>query len=83
MMWVLLFLLTALCDVAWTKYFIETENRAPVKAAAWSALIAGLGCFTVTQYMDDRSLISAVVTGAFAGTWVTIIWENRKHGPQR
>ena len=72
MMWLLLFVLTAVCDVAWTKYFIETERRAPVKAGLWSALIAGLGRFTVTQYMSDRSLISAVVLGAFAGTWATI-----------
>lgn len=77
MMWLILFIGTMVADVAWTRYFIETERRAPVKAGLWSALIAGLGCFTTTQYMDDRTLISAVVAGAFAGTWLTI-WHARR-----
>lgn len=73
LVWILAFLLTAAADVAWTRYFIETEDRRAIVAGAWSALIVALGLFNVSLFLGHRWLAgSACVAGGFVGTWVTI-----------
>lgn len=74
--YLLVFLATALADVAWTMYFIEVERRRKVLAATWSASIVALGTFTVTEYVHNPRLAVAAVAGAFVGTWATLAWKD-------
>ena len=67
-----------LADICWTFYFIETENRASVKAAFWSALIMFASAFTTTTYVEDRKYVWAAALGAFIGTWGAVEFKKRK-----
>lgn len=64
--------LTALSDVMWTLYFIETANRNAAKAAGWSAMTVGLGAVATLGYVHDMRLLAAAMLGAFIGTLITI-----------
>ena len=76
--WLAVFLSTAAADVAWTMYFIETENRHAVKASAWSTAIVAFGSFTTFQFVHNAWLITATLAGAFAGTYATVKRAARK-----
>ncbi len=70
--------MTALADVAWTRYFIETENRHAVKASFWSAMIVALGSFTTFQFVHNPWMATAAIVGGFAGTYGTIKFAKKK-----
>lgn len=54
-----------LADISWTYYFIKIEERKSIASGIWAGLIYIFGAFTLTSYMEDRSLIIAAVIGSF------------------
>ena len=72
LLWLAVAVTTALADMAWTLYFIQTEKRHATKAAFWSAFIVALGCFTTVQFVDNHWLATATIAGGFVGTWLTV-----------
>ncbi len=77
MTFILVMAAVALADVFWTLYFIATEQRKAVAAAAWSASIVLLSAYTVTEYVHDRKLVIAAVLGAFIGTYATVRFKKK------
>lgn len=67
-----------LADICWAYYFIKIEERRSAAAGIWAALIYIFGAFTVTSYIDDKSLIAAAMIGSFLGTYVTVEYKKRK-----
>jgi hypothetical protein len=67
-----------LADVCWAYYFIKIDERRSVDAGIWAVFIYVFGAFTVTSYMEDRSLIIAATIGAFLGTYCTVEYKKRK-----
>lgn len=67
-----------LADICWTYYFIKIEERKSIAAGIWACLIYIFGAFTVTSYIEDRSLIIAAIIGSFIGTAGTIEYKKRK-----
>ena len=65
-------------DICWTYYFIKVEERKPLAAGMWSALIIIASAFTTTSYVQDRSLILAAIVGAFIGTAGTVYFKYKK-----
>lgn len=73
LIWAAAFVVSSVVDVAWTRYFIETEKRNAVGAGIWSAGIMAFGLFNTSLFIDHRWVVgSACVLGGFFGTWITI-----------
>lgn len=68
----------ALADVCWTYYFIKIEERRSISAGLWASLIYVFGAFTVTSYIEDKTLIAAAIIGSFIGTALTVEYKKRK-----
>jgi peptidoglycan biosynthesis protein MviN/MurJ (putative lipid II flippase) len=67
-----------LADICWTYYFIKIEERKSISAGIWASLIYIFGAFTVTSYINDKSLIIAAIIGSFVGTSLTVEYKKRK-----
>lgn len=67
-----------LADICWATYFIKVGNREAFKAGIWSMLIILFGAFCTTEYVHDKSLISAAMLGAFIGSYLTVKKANKK-----
>ena len=67
-----------LADVCWAYYFIKIDERRSMAAGIWAALIYIFGAYTVTSYIDDKSLIAAAMIGSFLGTYCTVEYKKRK-----
>ena len=67
-----------LADVCWAYYFIKIDERKSVAAGVWAVLIYMFGAFTVTSYMQDRTLIIAAMIGSFLGTYLTVEYKKKK-----
>lgn len=67
-----------LADVCWAYYFITIDERKSVAAGIWAVFIYMFGAFTVTSYMEDRSLIIAAMIGSFVGTYLTVEYKKKK-----
>jgi peptidoglycan biosynthesis protein MviN/MurJ (putative lipid II flippase) len=67
-----------LADICWTYYFIKIEERKSISAGIWASLIYIFGAFTVTPYINDKSLIIAAIIGSFVGTSLTVEYKKRK-----
>jgi hypothetical protein len=67
-----------LADICWTYYFIKIEERKAIASGIWAVLIYVFGAFTLTSYIDDRSLIPAAIIGSFLGTAGTVEYKRRK-----
>jgi hypothetical protein len=65
-------------DVCWTYYFIKIEERKSIPAGLWAIGIYICGAFTVTSYVEDKSLIIPAIIGSFFGTYVTVEYKKRK-----
>jgi hypothetical protein len=67
-----------IADVCWTYYFIKVEERKAIAAGIWSSLIIVASSFITTSYVEDKSLITAAVLGAFIGTAGTVYFKKKK-----
>ena len=67
-----------LADICWAYYFIKIEERKSIPAGIWASLIYIFGAFTVTSYINDKSLIIAAIIGSFVGTSLTVEYKKRK-----
>lgn len=74
----LVLLLMTIADICWTYYFIKIEERKSISAGIWGALIYICGAFTITSYMEDKSLIIAAIIGSFLGTYISVEYKKRK-----
>ena len=72
-----------LADVCWAYYFIKIDERRSVAAGLWAALIYIFGAYTVTSYIEDKSLIAAAMIGSFLGTYCTIEYKKRKENKNK
>ena len=72
-----------LADVCWAYYFIKIDERKSVAAGTWAALIYIFGAFTVTSYINDKSLIAAAIIGSFLGTYCTVEYKKRKENKNK
>jgi len=68
----------AIADVCWTYYFINVEERKSLAAGIWAVSIYMFGAFTVTSYMQDKTLIIAAMIGSFIGTYLTVEHKKKK-----
>ena len=75
---ILVMLAMIVADVCWTYYFLKVEERKPIDAGIWSALIIVASAFITTSYVADRSLVPAAVLGAFIGTAGTVYYKKKK-----
>ena len=71
-MWLAVFAVTGLADMAWTRYYVEVERRRPTAAAFWGAAIVGFGSFSMIQVVHDHWIVTATLSGGFVGTWLTV-----------
>ncbi len=69
-----------LADICWTYYFIKIDERKSIPAGIWACLIYIFGAFTVTSYIEDKTLIAAAIIGSFIGTAGTVEYKKRKDG---
>tara|TARA_R110000868_G_scaffold213357_2_gene463396 strand:- start:65 stop:322 length:258 start_codon:yes stop_codon:yes gene_type:complete len=67
-----------LADVCWAYYFINISERKSSSAGIWAVLIYMFGAFTVTSYMNDKTLIIAALIGSFLGTYCSVEYKKRK-----
>ena len=67
-----------LADICWAYYFIKIEERKSISAGIWASLIYIFGAYTVTSYINDKSLIIAAIIGSFVGTSLTVEYKKRK-----
>ena len=67
-----------LADICWAYYFIKIEERKSVAAGIWAGLIYIFGAFTVSSYINDKTLIAAAIIGSFLGTYVTVEYKKQK-----
>jgi hypothetical protein len=67
-----------LADICWTYYFIKIDERKSIPAGIWACLIYIFGAFTVTSYIEDKTLIAAAIIGSFIGTAGTVEYKKRK-----
>ena len=67
-----------LADMCWATYFIKVGNREALKAGFWSMLIILFGAFCTTEYVHDKTMIFAAMTGAFIGSFITVKWNHNK-----
>ena len=67
-----------LADICWTYYFIKIYERKSISAGIWACLIYIFGAFTVTSYIEDKTLIFAAIIGSFIGTTGTVEYKKRK-----
>lgn len=72
MIFVLVFLATAVADVFWTRYMQTVTAKEPTAAGLWSAGIIGLSAFTVVSYTSNHWLFVPAMAGAFVGTFFTV-----------
>jgi len=75
---ILVMLAMIVADVCWTYYFLKVEERKPIDAGIWSALIIVASAFITTSYVADKSLVPAAVLGAFIGTAGTVYYKKKK-----
>lgn len=68
----LVFVLSVAVDFFWTKYTIAVASRQAMRAACWSAAIAGFGAISVISYIEDKRLLPAAVVGYFVGTLIAV-----------
>jgi len=72
-----------LADVCWAYYFIKIDERKSVAAGIWAALIYIFGAYTVTSYIDDKTMIAAAMIGSFLGTYCTVEYKKRKENKNK
>lgn len=77
MTYVLVFIITLLVDVAWTKYMLRAAEKQAVFAAHWSAAIVGLGGLNVLIYVSNHWALIPAACGAWVGTYWTIRRETK------
>ena len=82
MSYLLEFISVAVCmflaDICWAYYFIKIDERKSAAAGMWAVLIYMFGAFTVTSYMQDKTLIVAAMIGSFLGTYLTVEYKKKK-----
>jgi hypothetical protein len=67
-----------LTDICWSMYFHYSHQANFLKAAAWNTFIIAFSSFVVVEYTQNPILIVAACIGGFAGTALTVWWNNRK-----
>lgn len=72
------FVVVFLLDVCWTFWFIETENRAVIKASLWSGVITLLSAKITKLYIESNLAVFGAVLGAVTGTALTIMYKRKK-----
>lgn len=67
--WLFTFAAMLATDLAWARYILSANQRAPLEAGGWAVALFLLGAFTVLGYTRDRWLLIPATLGAFAGTY--------------
>ena len=73
--YILVFISVIFVDIAWTYYLITVQERKPVKAGFWAAVIYLLGAYVVILYNQDHSYIFIAAITSFIGTSLTVMFK--------
>jgi hypothetical protein len=71
----LILIATSVSDVLWTLYIRRASSGHALSAASFSLLIALLGGFAVTEYVENAAYLIPTALGAFIGTVITVWWD--------
>jgi hypothetical protein len=65
-------------DWCWAKYMKAAADKNAVWAAFWSASLIVISAFSVTQYIENHTMVLAAAIGAWIGTFYAV-----KHGEEK
>lgn len=71
----LIFLVYVIVDMLYAYYIICVEKREPVKAACVSSVLYSLLAFGVVSYSKNILYLFPLATGAWFGTFLTVLWK--------
>ena len=67
-----MFIVVAIVDVFWTRYFQATAEKKSVQAGIFSAFIILFSAISTRAYVHDGWLVIPAALGAFVGTYFTV-----------
>lgn len=73
--WIGAFLAMLASDFAWAAYVAAVKAQTPFHAANWSVILFLLGAALVLGYTRDRTLLVPAALGAWAGTYLGVIFQ--------
>lgn len=79
--WLSAFVILFITDICWASYVSKTKDGSALTAALWSVALFVTGGLAVIGYTRDPWLLIPSCVGAFAGTYLGVVL-NQKKGPQ-
>lgn len=74
-----MFLSVFALDFVWTFYTRAMVAHREVRAGVWAAAVIGISGFAASEYVQNKTLLVPAALGAFAGTWLSVTIDKRKH----
>lgn len=74
MLFVIVFFIYVVLDIAWTKYTQSIANNNKLKACVWAAIIPVLSAVLVLQYTSNNYAIIPMALGGAFGTWIAMTY---------
>lgn len=71
----LIFIVYVIIDCLYALYIMSVEKRSALQAAAISAVLYSLIAFGVVSYSRNILYLFPLATGAFVGTYITVLWK--------
>lgn len=71
---ILVFFLLFVLDLAWSFYLNNVKQGNPLSSASWAAFLYILGASATISYVTNPWLLVPACLGAFAGTYVGVVW---------
>lgn len=71
----LIFIVYVIIDCLYALYIMSVEKRSAFQAAAISAVLYSLIAFGVVSYSRNILYLFPLATGAFVGTYITVLWK--------
>jgi len=65
-------------DILYAAYIIAVEKRRPLMAASISSVLYSLMAFGVITYSKNPMYLIPLASGAWIGTYVTVLWNQRQ-----
>jgi hypothetical protein len=65
-------------DALWALYIRRSSQGKALAAASCAAVLLGLGAFNAISYLEDHWMLLPAMSGAFIGTYATLVWERRR-----
>lgn len=75
--WLVAFAAMFVTDVCWAMY-VNAAKESPLRAAWWAVWLFVLGAIAVVGYTTNHWLLIPSAAGAFAGTYLGVLYARRK-----